>query len=76
LKEKEVQIDSTVQPKNITFPTDSKLAKKIIDNYLTISNKEGTKLRQSYKREVKQLMKDQYNSKHPSRAKKGRKARK
>lgn len=76
INEKEVQIDSTVQPKNITFPTDSKLAKKIIDNCLSISKKEGTKVRQSYRREVKQLMKDQYNSKHPSRAKKARKARK
>lgn len=76
IKEKEVQVDSTVQPKNITFPTDSKLAKKIIDNCLMISKKENTKLRQSYSREVKQLMKDQYNSKHPSRAKKAKKARK
>ena len=76
LTEKEIQIDSTVQPKNITFPTDSKLAKKIIDNCLTISKNEGTKLRQSYRREVRQLMKDQYNSKNPSRAKKARKARK
>ena len=76
IKEKEVQIDSTVQPKNITFPTDSKLAKKVIDKCLLISKKENTKLRQSYRREVKQLMKDQYNSKHPSRAKKAKKARK
>lgn len=74
--EKEVQIDSTVQPKNITFPTDSKLAKKIIDKCLGISKKEGTNLRRSYKREVKQLMKDQYNSKHPRRARKAKKARK
>jgi IS5 family transposase len=76
INEKEVQIDSTVQPKNITFPTDSKLAKRIIDNCLDIANNEGTKVRQSYKRVVKQLMKEQYNSKHPSRAKKARKARK
>ena len=75
LTEKEVQIDSTVQPKDITFPTDAKLAKKIIDNCLKISKVEETSLRQSYRREVKQLMKDQYNSKHAKRAKKGRKAR-
>ncbi len=37
LCEKEVHVDSTVQPKNITFPTDAKLAKKIIDNCLKIS---------------------------------------
>lgn len=76
MDEKEVQIDSTVQPKNITFPTDSKLAKKIIDKCLEIAKTEGTKVRQSYKREVKKLMKKQYNSKHPSRAKAARKARK
>jgi len=72
--EKEVQIDSTVQPKNITFPTDAKLAKRIIDKCINISKSEGVSIRRSYKREVKQLMKDQYNSKHPRRAKKGRKA--
>jgi len=76
LDEKEVQMDSTVQPKNITFPTDSKLAKKIIDRCLDISKSEQTSLRQSYRREVKQLMKTQYNSKHPSRAKKARKGKK
>lgn len=76
LCEKEVQADSTVQPKNITFPTDAKLAKRIIDKCLKISAQEGTSLRQSYRREVKGLMKDQYNSKHPKRAKKARKARK
>jgi IS5 family transposase len=30
--EEEVQIDATAQEKNITFPTDAKLAKKVIDN--------------------------------------------
>jgi len=34
--EKEVQIDSTVQPKNITFPTDAKLAKRIIDKCIEV----------------------------------------
>jgi IS5 family transposase len=31
-KEKVVQIDTTVMEKNINFPTDAKLAKKVIDN--------------------------------------------
>lgn len=72
--EKEVQVDTTVQEKNITFPTDAKLARKIIQNCLSIASEEGIELRQSYKRVVKQLMKDQYNGKHPSRIKKARKA--
>ena len=48
--EKEVQIDTTVQEKNITFPTDAKLAKKVIDNCIKIAKKEGIKQRQTYKR--------------------------
>ena len=41
--EKEVQIDTTVQEKNITFPTDAKLAKKVIDNCTKIAEREGVK---------------------------------
>jgi IS5 family transposase len=41
--EKEVQIDTTVQEKNITFPTDAKLAKKVIDNCTKIAEFEGIK---------------------------------
>ena len=48
LKTKEVIIDSTVVEKNITYPTDVKLTKKIIDKCNAISKKEGIKLRQSY----------------------------
>lgn len=35
--EKEVQIETTVQEKNITFPTDDKLAKKVIDNWYLLN---------------------------------------
>src|SRR4030066_1999261 len=58
VNEKEVQFDTTVQEKNITFPTDSKLHKKIIEGCIKIAEKEGIVLRQSYKRTVKQLMID------------------
>ncbi|MDI5950352.1 transposase [Flavobacterium sp. LB2P84] len=51
---KEVQIDSTVQEKNITFQTDTKLAKKVIDNCAKIAEKEGVVQRQTYKRLSKQ----------------------
>jgi len=67
--EKEVLIDTTVQEKNITFPTDSKLHKRIIENCRKIAEKENIKLRQSYKKIVKQLMIDQRFREHPKRRK-------
>lgn len=73
-KEKEVLIDTTVQEKNITFPTDTKLHKKIIDKCNTIAETEDIQLRQSYKRTVKQLMIDQRFRNHPKRKKKARAA--
>ncbi len=74
--EDEVQVDTTVQEKNITFPTDAKLAKKVIDNCVKISKKEGVVQRQSYKRVSKQLLRDAYFGHHPRRQKKAKMARK
>ena len=55
-KDKEVVvIDTTVQEKNITFPTDDKLRKKIIRKCVGIAHKEGVTLRQTYTRIVKNL---------------------
>lgn len=47
--------DTTVQEKNITYPTDDKLYKKIITKCQNIAQQEGVELRQSYKRTVKEL---------------------
>ena len=47
--------DTTVQEKNITYPTDDKLYKKIIDKCRTIAQKEQIELRQSYRHTVKKL---------------------
>ena len=74
--EKEVQIDTTVQEKNITFPTDAKLAKKVIDNCVKIAEKEGVKQRQTYKRISKQHLRDAYFGHHPKRKKKAVMAKK
>ena len=74
--EKEVQIDTTVQEKNITFPTDAKLAKKVIDNCTKIAQKEGVLQRQTYKRVAKQHLRDAYFGHHPKRKKKAVMARK
>lgn len=74
IQEKEVLIDTTVQEKNITFPTDTKLQKKIIEKCWVIAEREGIQLRQSYRRTLKQLMIDQRFREHPKRKKKARAA--
>ncbi len=55
-EEKSVVIDTTVQEKNITYPTDAKLQRKIICQCVKIAKDEGIELRQSYKRTVKRLL--------------------
>jgi IS5 family transposase len=72
--EKDVSIDTTVQEKNITYPTDSKLHKKIADTCVKISRKESLTLRRSYVRTTKKLLRQTYNSTHPKRRKKARAA--
>ncbi len=66
--------DSTVQENNTTYPTDAKLAKRIIDKAVKIAQKENIAQRQSYKRTSKQLLRDTYNGTHPKRRKKAQKA--
>ncbi|WP_130828970.1 transposase [Prevotella rectalis] len=48
-------IDSTVQEKNVTFPTDSKLLNKIIGFCRDVAHAEHLKVRQSYAGEIKRL---------------------
>lgn len=73
-KEKVVLSDTTVAENNTTFPTDAKLAKKIIDKCNAIARKEGVNQRQRYTRTSKQLLRDTHNSSHPKRRKKARKS--
>ena len=58
-REQTAFIDSTVQEKNVTFPTDSKLLNKIIAYCGKVAAKEHTRVRQSYKRELKELKRAQ-----------------
>lgn len=51
--EEEVCIDTTVQEKNITFPTDAKLYRKIIVHCLKLAKVHDIKLRRSYAKEIK-----------------------
>jgi len=68
--EREVLIDSTVQEKNITYPTDSKLHSRIIKKAVRIAQELGVELRQTYPRVSKQLLIDQRYRNHPKRKKK------
>jgi len=74
--EKMVLSDTTVAENNTTFPTDSKLAKKIIDKLNSIATKQGITQRQSYVRTTKQLVRATYNPNHPKRKKKASRASK
>ena len=66
--------DTTVQENNTTFPTDAKLAKKVIDRCNSITDAEGLKKRQSCKRVSKQLLPETHNPTHSKRRIKARKA--
>ena len=54
--EREVVIDTTVQEKNITFPTDTKLRVKVISRCWKVAAEEKLPLRRSYRRELKKTL--------------------
>jgi IS5 family transposase len=54
--EREVVIDTTVQEKNITFPTDTKLRVKVMKRCWELAAEEGLSLRRSYRRELKKTL--------------------
>jgi IS5 family transposase len=70
----DVSIDTTVQEKNITFPTDNKLHRKIISKCKAIAEKEGLPIRQTYTRTLKKLSIAQRFRNHPKNKAKARKA--
>jgi len=74
--EKEVTIDTTVQEKNITFPTDAKLHRRIAEKCRKIAAAGEIDLRRSYTRTIKKLMKAQRFASHPRNRKKAKKAQK
>ncbi|MDD2636819.1 MAG: hypothetical protein PHW82_15105 [Bacteroidales bacterium] len=65
---------STVQEKDITYPTDAKLHKRIIDKVNKIAKQEGIILRQTYTRTLKLLLIDQRFYSHLKRRKKAKAA--
>jgi IS5 family transposase len=68
--EQDIKADTTVQEKNITFPTDSKLHVKIINKCVDIAEKEKIKLRQTYTFTVKKLRQLGRFRSHPKNRKK------
>ena len=73
-EEQDATTDTTVQEKNITYPTDNKLHRKIIKKCVAIADEQGIELRQSYTRTLKRLLMDQRFRNHPKNKGKARKA--
>lgn len=64
-KEDKIKVDTTVQEKNITYPTDAKLHKKIINKCQAISERENLPVRQAYTFTLKKLSVAQRFRNHP-----------
>ena len=73
--EKEVLFDTTVQEKNITFPTDSKLQIKVITHIWKIVAATGICLRRSYKKELKKIIRAINFRRSPKKGKEVNKAK-
>lgn len=73
-QEQQATTDTTVQEKNITYPTDNKLHRKIIKKCVSIADDKSIELRQSYTRVLKKLLMDQRFRNHPKNKGKARKA--
>jgi len=73
-QDSEATTDTTVQEKNITYPTDNKLHRKIIKKCIGIAQKEGIELRQTYTRTLKKLVLEQRFRNHPKNKARARKA--
>ena len=69
-----VNIDTTVQEKNITYPTDGKLAIKIINRLNKLAKAYGIQQRRTYGKEVKALRLSLRYFRHVSRRVKAKKA--
>lgn len=73
-QEKEVVVDTTVQEKNLTHPTDTKLAHKIIRRCWKLADGNGVKLRRRYRKAVRQCVLAQRWRKDPRQRKAAQRA--
>jgi len=71
-----VIVDTTVQEKNITFPTDAKLLNKMREKLVDLAQDRGIELRQSYSRVAKILLLRQSRYAHAKQFKRARRATK
>lgn len=69
-----VNIDTTVQEKNITYPTDAKLAIKIINRLNKLAKAYGIEQRRTFSKEVKNLRLSIRHFRHVKRRSKAKKA--
>jgi IS5 family transposase len=74
IEEKMVSIDTTVQEKNITFPTDAKLAVAILKKCWKLASKCNLKLHQSYTRKTAEAKLKLRFGNHPKKKKEARQA--
>ena len=72
--EETVNIDTTVQEKNITYPTDSKLAIKIINRLNKLAKFHGIQQRRTYVKEIKGLRLSIRHFRHVKKRAKAKKA--
>ncbi len=59
-----VNVDTTVQPKNVRFPTDARLYDRMRERLVKLAEADGIELRQSYERVGKQYLRRQQNYSH------------
>lgn len=75
-EEERVIIDTTAHEKNVTYPTDGKLAIKIINRLHKIAKREGIALRRTYVKEIKGHRMTLRFFRHPKKKKKAASAMK
>ena len=75
-QESQVIVDTTVQENNITYPTDGKLAIKIINHLHKIAKAEKIQLRRTYMKEIKGHRISLRFFRHPRKIKKAKSAMK
>ncbi len=69
-----VYVDTTVQEKAITYPTDSKLAIKVVNRLNKLAKVFGIRQRRTYVKEIKQLRIDCRSFRHAKNRSKARRA--